>query len=92
MKKTLVATIMAVGLMSMTANASELKTENCVITGLDTETDTLLLESPDGNVFEFEGIEDWMDNDIARVEFDTKGTVDRTDDEIISMTYIGYLL
>ncbi len=91
MKKTLIATIIAVGLMSITAHASEL-TEQCVVTGIDKANDRLLLQSQDGNIFLWQGIEDWSLLDIANVTFDTKGTVNRDDDEIINMKYIGYLL
>ena len=90
-KKAVVVGLLLSMVMSITAHASEI-TENCVVTGVDKANDRLLLQSEDGNIFLWQGVEDWLLLDVASITFDDRETADRTDDKIISMTYTGYLL
>lgn len=60
------------------------------ITGYDLPSDTLYITTTDGNLWEYEGIEDWLYNDFCSMVFCDNGTDDITDDEIIYMRYIGY--
>lgn len=77
-------TLLAIGVLSVFTY----RTENCVV--VNTDNDIATFESNDGNLYMIDK-EDWMVNDVAKITFDTKGTVDRTDDEIISSIYIGSL-
>lgn len=60
------------------------------ITGYDLPSDTLYITTTDGNLWEYEGIEDWLYNDFCSMVFCDNGTDDITDDEIVYMRYIGY--
>lgn len=60
------------------------------VTGYDLPSDTLYITTMDGNLWEYEGIEDWEYNDICSMVFCDNGTDDITDDEIVYLRYIGY--
>lgn len=60
------------------------------VTGYDLPSDTLYITTTDGNLWEYEGIEDWLYNDFCSMVFCDNGTDDITDDEIVYMRYIGY--
>ena len=63
-----------------------------VVTETNTETDSVtIMTVPDGNLWEFSGVEDWSGGDLAVCIFSDNGTPDLQDDEIITVHYSGYV-
>ena len=60
------------------------------VVGYDIPSDTLYIVTEDGNLWEYDGIEDWMYNDFCSMVFCDNGTDTIEDDEIVYMRYIGY--
>ena len=56
---------------------------------VDEEADLVTCEDFNGNLWEFEGCEDWQDGDICSLLMNDKGTEEIFDDEIILMHYDG---
>lgn len=56
---------------------------------IETDNDIIIIETTNGHMWSFEGIEDWCINDNCIVIFDTKGTTDIIDDEIVRTIYIA---
>ena len=57
---------------------------------VDYENDLVVCEDFNGNLWEFEGTEDWMYGDIASLVMNDMGTPEIYDDEIVSARYSGY--
>lgn len=57
---------------------------------LDRKHDLLILQDYSGNVWTWEGIEDWCKGDIASALMSDNGTKKINDDEIIKLQYSGY--
>ena len=57
---------------------------------VDYENDLVVCEDFNGNLWEFEGCEDWMYGDIASLVMNDMGTPEIYDDEIVSARYGGY--
>lgn len=53
------------------------------------ENDIVTIEDFNGNLWQFSGVEDWRKGDICAVIFDSKGTEEIKDDEIIKVRYSG---
>lgn len=62
-----------------------------VVVELDAENDIVVCEDYAGNTWEFFGIEDWIEGDIASMIMNDKGTPEIKDDEIISVRYGGWI-
>ncbi len=60
------------------------------ITDLEYETDTIIFTDANGNIWEYEGIEDWELNDTVSVLMFDNGTTNIYDDEIVSMRYSSW--
>lgn len=60
------------------------------ITDLDYKTDTIIFSDANGNIWEYEGIEDWELGDTASVLMFDNGTTNIYDDEIVSMRYSSW--
>ena len=58
------------------------------ITEFDYEEDTVTVEDHDGNLWQFEGIEDWEIGDRCLLLMYTNGTDVAEDDAIVRATYI----
>lgn len=58
-----------------------------VITGFNFTDDTVICADSAGNIWEFAGIEDWEFGDVVTLIFDTRGTEEISDDEIVRATY-----
>ena len=56
---------------------------------LDRENDVVTCEDFNGNLWEFEGCEDWQDGDICSLLMNNKGTEKIYDDEIVLAQYNG---
>lgn len=61
-----------------------------VVVELDTENDVVTCEDFNGNLWEFEGCEDWTIGDIASLLMSNRGTEKIYDDTIIDTRYSGY--
>ena len=63
-----------------------------VVTETNTKTDSVtIMTLPDGNLWEFYGVEDWSGGDLAACIFSDNGTPNFQDDEIITVRYSGYV-
>ena len=60
-----------------------------VVTETDETTDTVTFTEPNGNMWSFDGVEDWQEGDKIAVIMDDNGTPEIIDDEIVSMRYKG---
>lgn len=58
---------------------------------LDHEHDIFILEDFGGNLYVYEGIEDWFLDDIAAMLMDDNGTESIYDDVIVELRYAGYM-
>lgn len=83
---------------SMYANwkHEEFKNENLyplstVVFRTNLATDTVTVEDFNGNLWQFTGVEDWMEGDICACIMDSKGTRLIKDDEIVSVQYCGWV-
>lgn len=77
----LVSLVMSLGLYS-----------NCgVITEVDEKADTFVITDYRGQDWEMTGIEDWYEGDTCTMIMYDNGTRDIEDDEIVSITYTGYI-
>lgn len=69
---------------------SNLRTATGFVVEVNVQSDSVLVETTDGFLWEFSGAEDWMDGDGATVLFDVNGTNDYIfDDAILRVTYNG---
>lgn len=57
---------------------------------VDHFNDIVTVEDFNGNIWEFEGVEDWEVGDIASCLMDSKGTETIFDDEIVKVKYDGW--
>lgn len=58
---------------------------------VDYENDVVVCQDFNGDLWEFEGCEDWLYGDIASMVMNDKGTPVKYDDEIVSVRYGGWL-
>lgn len=65
--------------------------ETAIVTETDLETDLVTVETLNGNLFQFEGIEDYQTGDIVSMIMDSNKTPEVTDDIILSVKYSGYI-
>ena len=61
------------------------------VVGYDTFSDVLYVKTSDGNIWEYEEIQDWMIDDLCSIVFCDNGTEEIEDDEIVYMRYIGFI-
>ena len=79
-----------VGFFTSIANAENITfyyPEVGEIVGFNEKTDMVFVKTSDGNVWEFEEIDDWMVGDNCYMVFCDNGTKDQTDDIIVSVRY-----
>lgn len=69
---------------------TEIRPDTLVVVETDYSTDTLVLETATGMIFEYKGIEDIFIGDLVSVSFDDNGTPDITDDIILKLEYSGF--
>ena len=63
-----------------------------IVEAVDHESDTVTIITPDGNLWQFDGAEDWFPGDICAVTFRDAGIPGNIyDDEIVAVRYIGYV-
>jgi len=92
MKKIAISILILAILSAMfcTAGITEIRPDTLVVIETDHSTDTLVLETATGMIFEYEGIEDIFIGDLVSVSFDDNGTPDITDDIILKLEYSGF--
>lgn len=61
-----------------------------VVIDVSKANDRVTCQDFNGNLWQFEGVEDWCVNDIATFIMDDMGTKEIKDDKIIKVTYSGY--
>lgn len=57
---------------------------------VDYENDVVVCQDFNGDLWTFEGCEDWLYGDIASMVMNDKGTPIKYDDEIVSVRYGGW--
>lgn len=89
--------ILAILTVSLTGIATRCETINdlysvaMIVTELDEENDTVIMQDANGNIWSFEGIEDWFVGDLASVMLDKNGTQEIYDDTIVKVRYTGVI-
>lgn len=73
------------------ANASELYPACGIVVEIDEENDLVMVEDFNGDIWIFEGIEDWFIGDICAMMMDDNGTDTIYDDIIVSVRYCGWV-
>lgn len=58
---------------------------------IDAENDIVTLEDGSGNLWAFEGVEDWERGDVCACIMGDNGTENISDDRIVSVRYCGNL-
>ncbi len=86
---TVIATAFAPVRAEASSRAANLRPASLLVCGVDYEADEVELIDATGNAWIMTGAEDWIPGDIAAVIFDTCGTAEIFDDEIIVATYTG---
>jgi hypothetical protein len=71
-------------------NIKNLYGMTAIVTNVSQATDTVTIEDFNGNLWQFEGIEDWAVNDVVSCVMDGQGTDLIKDDVIIKVQYSGY--
>lgn len=61
--------------------------KSATVVELESSTDTVVLEDRSGNLWTFEGIEDWMVDDHCAMVMCDNGTAEITDDIICKVIY-----
>lgn len=61
-----------------------------VVFSVSYSTDIVTVEDFNGNLWQFDGAEDWVEGDICTLIMNSKGTAEIKDDTIISVRYSGY--
>lgn len=69
---------------------AEIYPQYSVVVNTDAQADIVTVECKNGQQYQFEGIEDWMEGDICSLLMDTNGTDIVTDDKILKAEYDGY--
>lgn len=63
-----------------------------IVYGLEYADDAVIVMTPDGELWEFYGCEDWAIGDICAMTFADAGIPNYIwDDEIIDVRYVGYI-
>ena len=62
-----------------------------LVVDFDETQDVVICEDYAGNIWEFYGIEDWQEGDLASFIMNDNGTPTIYDDEIVSVRYSGWI-
>ena len=81
--------IIVLGIISL-KHSENLYGLTTVVFDVSYATDTVTVEDFNGNLWQFDGVEDWVKGDICTLVMDSKGTAEIKDDTIISVHYSGY--
>ena len=61
-----------------------------VVFNVSYSTDIVTVKDFNGNLWQFDGAENWVEGDICTLIMNSKGTIEIKDDTIISVRYSGY--
>lgn len=64
-------------------------TQSGTVTEIDRRADVVMVETTDGNLWEFSGVEDWMEGDGVELTMHDSGTENPEDDVILRTIYKG---
>lgn len=59
---------------------------------VDPDADIVIVETFNGMLYSFDGVEDWMEGDCCAVIMNDNGTSEVFDDKIVSVRYCGWEL
>ena len=62
-----------------------------IVTKIDQQKNCVIVTDATGNKWEFNGVEDWQEGDIAAMIMDDNNTEEIYDDKIIDIHYIGWI-
>lgn len=65
--------------------------ETAIVQEANTETDIVTVETLNGNLFQFYGVEDYQAGDVVSMIMDSNKTETVSDDIILSVKYSGYI-
>lgn len=75
----------------MNVHMRETYTREAIVYSLEYNDDAVIVETLDGELWEFYGCEDWFVNDICVLTFKDAGIPGYIwDDEIVNARYVGY--
>ena len=86
---TLILQLLLVVCVACTESAKEYPTCATVVE-LDRENDEVVVEDFNGNLWAFDGCEDWAEGDICAMIMNDEGTSEIYDDTIVQVRYCGY--
>lgn len=94
MKKIIIAIILVGIAMSnkivVNAPANNSYKLNTIVVATNKQNDVVIVEDKGGNLWEFDGVEDWLVGDICELTMFDNGTENIVDDEISATIYKGY--
>ncbi len=83
--------VLGIFLINLTLFHNHLYAETTLVVHVSESSDTVTVEDFNGNLWQFKGIDDWYVGDVCSVLFDSKGTSEIKDDEIVKVKYSGYM-
>jgi len=83
--------ILIITLLLLTLNRSHDYPQTFVVTEVNQAADTITLQDFSGNIWTWEGAEDWMEGDTAAAIMNDNGTAEIYDDTIKQLQYTGYI-
>ncbi len=83
--------VLAVAVMMGACACAETYAMTTVVVSLDYDTDTVEVEDFNGNVWAFDGCEDWQLMDVCALSMDDNNTATIYDDVILSARYNGWI-
>ena len=86
---TVLITVVWLGIISL-KHSENLYGLTTMVFDVSYATDTVTVEDFNGNLWQFNGVKDWVEGDICTLVMDSKGTAEIKDDTIISVHYSGY--
>lgn len=89
MRKVVVMLLVALLVCGMAS--AEIYPNTYIVVAVDQQEDVIVLEDFNGNVWVWEGAEDWFVGDVASALMDDQNTGSIYDDEILMLRYTGYL-
>lgn len=95
MKKVIIALMLAAMMFVMCVMVAHGEEQYYALVGvvveLDARENVVYVEDFNGNIWGFDGCEDWAIGDVAGMVIDTIGTENIYDDEIVNVTYNGWI-
>jgi hypothetical protein len=95
MRNAIVAALLIAGGIALGATAastpstqeSRFQAHDAIVTYIEEDSDTVTFTDEDGELWDLDGIEDWMLGDNAHLVTDNRGTPELYDDVVLSATY-----